>query len=112
MFDCRLLDGAFQIVSRVISDKLLLDGITQDRSDVLFNLCCYFRIARSLHFFNGDKQITRIKLSNGFIANIREEGGFKAGQDSVLVIFRPFLFGSKPRFGNSFVRTSVVAFCF
>lgn len=112
MFSFWLLDGTFQIVCRVIADKLLLDGITQDSGDILFNPCCYFKIAKDLHFFNGSKQITGIQLVNVFITTIWKNICVKTGLDGALVIFRPFLFSGKPRFGYSPERAGIIEFCF
>lgn len=93
-------------------NKLLLDGIAQDRGDVLFNPCCYLKITKGFHFFGGNKQITGIQLSNVFIANIREDIGIKTSTDCGLIILRPFLLGREPRLGHCFECSGVITLCF
>ncbi|HCL5922446.1 TPA: hypothetical protein R8G79_001500 [Citrobacter amalonaticus] len=45
-----------------MTHKLLLDSMTEDRGDVLFNPHGNFKVANCFRFFDWHKQVTRIQI--------------------------------------------------
>ncbi|CAI1570681.1 Uncharacterised protein [Serratia entomophila] len=67
--------------------QFLLDSMAEDRSNVLLNTHGDFKITKRLNLFYRNQQVTRIQLSDIFVANFQEDISFKALPDGITVIF-------------------------